>query len=91
MHYRNLKFNFFIGLMLVLSGKALAADEPVMLDTSVIRANKELPKVMYMVPWQQQKEYRKTQRQRLKLHSLFGDTFDPVYPESAVQDTSEAE
>jgi len=91
MHYRNLKFNFFIALMFILSGKALAADEPVMLDTAVIRANKELPKVMYMVPWQQQKEYRKTQRQRLKLHSLFGDTFDPVYPENSVQHTSARE
>ena len=91
MHYRNLKLKFFSALLLIFSGEALATDEPVLLDTVVIRANKELPKVMYMVPWQQQKEYRKTQRQRLKLHSLFGDTFDPVYPENSVQHTSARE
>lgn len=87
-HHRNIKLKFFSALLLMLSGSAMATDEPVLLDTTVIRANREMPKVMYMVPWQQQKEHRKTQRQRLKLHGLFGNTFDPVYPENPVHHTS---
>ena len=72
-------------LLLIFGASTVSAEEALLLDTTVIRANKELPKVMYMVPWQQQKENRKVPRQRLKLHSLFGNVFDPVYPTEAVQ------
>jgi hypothetical protein len=91
MRYWNIIFKSFSVLLLFLGGEALSSEEPILLDTTVIRANKELPKVMYMVPWQQQSQYRKKQRQRLKLHSLFGDTFDPVIPEKPIRHSSVGE
>ncbi|MBL4607504.1 MAG: hypothetical protein JKY01_06715 [Pseudomonadales bacterium] len=66
--------------LLLLSAFGLHAEGALQLETTIIKANTELPNVMYMVPWQKQKENRKISRQRLKLHSLYGDAFDPVYP-----------
>ncbi|MCW8876483.1 MAG: hypothetical protein OQK51_05430 [Kangiellaceae bacterium] len=51
------------------------------LKTLRIHGNKELPKVLFIVPWQDpKKEKGTTSKQRLVLHSLYGDLFDPITP-----------
>ena len=49
------------------------------LNTLKIQGNKELPKALYIVPWQEI-EFKKgaKYKQQLVLHSLYGDLFDPV-------------
>ncbi len=49
------------------------------LNTLKIQGNKELPKALYIVPWQEI-EFKKSAKykQQLVLHSLYGDLFDPV-------------
>lgn len=49
------------------------------LEITTIKGNKELPKILYLVPWKDIKQTRKAE-QKLVLHSLFGDLFDPVLP-----------
>jgi hypothetical protein len=50
------------------------------LKTSFIKGNKELPQVLYIVPWQALKKTKKTPKD-IVLHSLYGDVFQPVLPE----------
>lgn len=65
----------------LLCGTTIAEDE-LELDTTFIKGNKELPQMMYVVPWQDMKtKSGKKAAQNLTLHSLFGDIFDPVLPE----------
>lgn len=55
------------------------AEDRIELKTTTIKGNKELPRVLYIVPWKHVKTAAKP-RQELVLHSLFGDLFDPVVP-----------
>lgn len=57
----------------------LQAQDRIELKTTIIKGNKELPRVLYIVPWKDVKTAPKPQ-QELVLHSLFGDLFDPVVP-----------
>ena len=51
------------------------------LSTSFIKGNKELPQVLYIVPWQEIKKVT-LKPENMILHSLYGDIFQPVTPES---------
>ena len=68
-------------LILLLPVAAIAEDE-IELRTTIIKGNKELPKILYIVPWKDITKSKKTER-KLVLHSLFGDLFDPVLPKQA--------
>lgn len=59
-------------------GTAFAEDR-VELDTTLIKGNKELPKILYVVPWKEI-DGKAQEQQKLRLHSLFGDLFDPSLP-----------
>jgi len=68
-------------LMLSLHGSVLLAseeksDDKLTLETSFIKGNKELPNVLYIVPWRTL-EQQTTQPDVIVLHSLFGDIFEP--------------
>ena len=56
------------------------AEDTIELRTTTIKGNKELPKILYIVPWKNIKKSRKAER-KLVLHSLFGDLFNPVLPQ----------
>lgn len=66
---------------LILASAPLLAQDKIELDTTVIRGNTELPKILYVVPWKDA-QGRAGSDQKLTLHSLFGDVFDPVAPEA---------
>ena len=70
-------------LALILSMTCIQADDDVKieLDTTVIKGNKELPKILYVVPWKDMKDTKKSE-QTLVLHSLYGDLFEPVVGEA---------
>jgi len=51
------------------------------LDTTIIKGNTELPKILYIVPWKEIKPSRYDDEQQLIIHSLYGDLFDPVIPQ----------
>ncbi|MFL0799661.1 MAG: hypothetical protein K6L80_04360 [Agarilytica sp.] len=57
------------------------AEDKIELETTIIKGNTELPKILYVVPWQDVTEDKKSQ-QKLTLHSLFGDIFEPVTPDA---------
>ena len=65
-------------LFLIGTGNANAEDR-LRLETSVVRGNKELPKVLYIVPWKRLSS--KNMKQKLILHSLFNDAFEPIEPQ----------
>ncbi len=56
-----------------------SAEDRIELKITTIKGNKELPKILYIVPWRDVKPSAKKQ-QELVLHSLYGDLFDPVLP-----------
>jgi len=60
---------------------AIADDSQV--DTTHIRASKELPKVLYVVPWKDL-EARKDTEEKLVLHDFFGDLYEPVLPNESI-------
>ena len=66
-----------------MAGHAIAEDE-VELETTFIKGNKELPQVLYIVPWKEVKKKNK-KNEILVLHSLFGNAFDPVTPKNLGQ------
>lgn len=71
-----------ICLLLLLAHNVIAQDE-IELRVTTIKGNKELPKILYLVPWKDIKRNKKAER-KLVLHSLFGDLFDPVLPGKSV-------
>lgn len=71
-------------LILTCLSFSLQAEDRIELKTTRITGNKELPKILYVVPWKDIKQTRKAER-KLVLHSLFGDLFDPVLPQNNIQ------
>jgi hypothetical protein len=67
-------------LLLSLTVKTAHAEDIIELETTIIKGNKELPKILYVVPWKDIKSSKKSER-KLVLHSLFGNLFDPVLPQ----------
>jgi hypothetical protein len=57
-----------------------SADDKLELETITIKGNRELPKVLYIVPWKRMKNDNFDQK--LVLHSFFKDAFDPIEPEA---------
>jgi len=76
-----MKMYIFLIAALSLSSFVVAADEnikdTVEVETTHIKADKELPKVLYVVPWKEM-ENTKNNDQKLILHDFFGDLYDPV-------------
>ena len=72
----------FYALLLVASCSAAVAEDRIELEVTTIKGNKELPKILYVVPWKDMQKSRQAE-QKLVLHSLFGDLFDPVIPPAA--------
>ena len=80
--------------VIVVDTKALANEsdgqataEPVdrvELKTSFIKGNKELPQVLYIVPWQEIKKTTK-KPENMVLHSLYGDIFQPITPAKIIE------
>jgi len=66
-------------LVTLLLSFTLCAEDKIELRTTTIKGNKELPKILYVVPWKDIKRSKKAER-KLVLHSLFGDLFNPVLP-----------
>ncbi len=60
---------------------AIAKEENVEVDATRIKANKDLPKVLYVVPWKDMESNKNTE-QKLILHDFFGDLYDPVLASS---------
>lgn len=55
--------------------------DSVEMETTTIKGNTELPKILYLVPWKSVDVNQKSQHQ-LILHSLYGDVFTPQAPEA---------
>jgi len=73
--------NITIGMIcavLALASTSVPARDRIRLETTVIKGNKEMPQIVYIVPWKDMKDQAQKE-QTLVLHSLFGDTFDPVH------------
>ena len=68
-------------ITLLFSSAAFAENQQeidrVELKTSFIKGNKELPQVLYIVPWQTIKQVKK-KASNMELHSLYGNIFQPV-------------
>jgi len=73
-------FIYITLLLLSLAVQVAHAEDTIELETTIIKGNKELPKILYVVPWKDIKSSKKSER-KLVLHSLFGDLFDPVLPQ----------
>ena len=69
----------FIMALIALAPATLWAQDTIELQTTTIKGNKELPKILYIVPWKDVKPGKQNQ-QELVLHSLSDDLFDPVLP-----------
>lgn len=66
-----------------------SAEDRIELRTTTIKGNKELPKILYVVPWKDIK-HSKEDEHKLELHSLFGDLFNPVLPQKSDTTTQAA-
>lgn len=51
------------------------------LETTRIKANKELPQILYIVPWKDF-DVSGSEDYKIKLHDLFGDLYDPLLASS---------
>ena len=66
-------------LFILISPGIANSEDKIELRTTTITGNKELPKILYIVPWKEVKQNKVAER-KLVLHSLFGDLFNPVLP-----------
>ncbi|WP_096086434.1 hypothetical protein [Agaribacterium haliotis] len=48
------------------------------LKTIKIKGNKELPKIMYLVPWQEEQPELDNKEQKLRLHYVFDRVYQPL-------------
>ncbi len=64
-------------LLATLCPLGAVAQDTIELETTTIKGNKELPKILYIVPWKEV-ETGLQEQQQLILHSLSDDLFDPV-------------
>jgi len=81
--YLTIAVLFFVQLNVKAEESESSPSEPadrVELTTSFIKGNKELPQVLYIVPWQEVKKITK-KPENMVLHSLYGDIFQPVTSE----------
>ncbi len=60
------------------------SNDTLQMRTTFIKGNKELPQVLYIVPWQELKTKHKKEK-TLVLHSLFGDAFEPMIPRNSAE------
>lgn len=74
----SMKWFLFVTFGLSFTSSAMAQDV-IELDTTTITGNSELPKFLYVVPWQD-KTRQSSEAQKLVLHNLYGDLFNPVMP-----------
>jgi len=74
---------FIIVLLMTLS-RATIAEDAVELETTFIKGNKELPQIIYILPWKSIEKIN-IKQEKLVLHSLFGDIFDPVSSKDLAQ------
>ena len=56
------------------------AEDRLELETTFIKGNKEMPQILYVVPWKDIKKSKKKEQQ-IVLYSLFGNLFEPVNPD----------
>lgn len=72
-------FLTLLGSIALYASLSAQAQDVIELDTTTITGNTELPKFLYVVPWQD-KTRKSGGEQKLVLHNLYGDLFDPVMP-----------
>jgi hypothetical protein len=68
---------FVLSTAIICTFSPASAKDRLKLETTIIKGNKEMPQIVYIVPWKDLKE-KNQQEQTLVLHSLFGDLFDPM-------------
>lgn len=73
------QLSVFVGLIFAAVYASAQKSDQIELETTIIKGNTELPKYLYVVPWQDRKSNQKVE-QKLVLHNLYGDLFDPVLP-----------
>ncbi len=76
-----MKYLIFIISLSFISLTSIQAGDRLELETTFIKGNKELPQILYVVPWMDIKNSRKKE-QMIILYSLFGDLFEPVNPDN---------
>lgn len=69
---------------------ASAQEEDIQLETTRIKANKELPQILFIVPWKDF-EAPSGREQKLKLHNFFGELYEPLLASQPSQSDQEAE
>lgn len=74
---KNIKYGLIV-LLLVTGLAPVHAKDRIKLETTIIKGNKEMPQIVYIVPWKSMKDQEQNE-QTLVLHSLFGGLFNPVH------------
>jgi len=74
----------FVVTVLLPAPYATAAEDNIELETTRIKANRELPQILYVVPWKDMESSEETD-QKLVLHDFFGDLYEPVLPSDSQQ------
>ena len=75
-----MKYIFLLAGLSISLFTTVFAQDRLELQTTIIKGNKELPQILYVVPWKDIKRSRKKEQQ-IVLYSLFGDLFEPVNPD----------
>jgi hypothetical protein len=82
------KIHYFLLLSVCMSATAFTqamAQTTLDVETTIIKGNTELPKFLYVVPWQEKSNHHSA-TQKVVIHNIYGDLFDPVLPERIAQE-----
>lgn len=72
-----------VTLLLLVGLSAHAQQVPrieIEMDATTIKANKELPKLLYIIPWKDTELAEATGERKILIPALFGDFYQPVPP-----------
>lgn len=73
----------FLALLLLAGLGAHAQQVPrieIEMDATTIKANKELPKLLYIIPWKDTELAEATGERKILIPELFGNFYQPVLP-----------
>lgn len=80
--------------LLVVSSPVPAQDSPrieIEMEATRIRSNRELPKLLYIIPWRDTELSDRSDERKILIPDLFSDYYEPLLPREAKEQPDDSE
>lgn len=80
--------------LLVVSSPVPAQDSPrieIEMEATRIRSNRELPKLLYIIPWRDTELSDRSDERKILIPDLFADYYEPLLPRETKEQSNDSE